>query len=112
MISGSAPARRAITGVPVARDSMATSPKGSGQAPSISVASAPASMGSRASGAICPWNSTLPGSSAGATSDSKQATSAGAFTFATTCSSMPVSRATSTASATPFSGTVRPRNSR
>jgi hypothetical protein len=42
MISGKAPARRATTGVPFAIDSMATSPNGSGHAPSITVAKAPA----------------------------------------------------------------------
>ena len=41
-VSMSAPARRAITGVPVAIDSIATSPNGSGQPPSITVARAPA----------------------------------------------------------------------
>ena len=57
IVSMSAPARRAITGVPVAIDSIATSPNGSGQPPSITVASAPAYSGSRSSGPSSPRKS-------------------------------------------------------
>ena len=67
-VSVSAPARRAMTGVPVAMDSMATSPNGSGHPPSITVARAPAYSGSRSSGPTSPRNSIAPSSTAGTTS--------------------------------------------
>lgn len=74
---GRAPERRAMTGVPVAMDSIATSPNGSGQAPSITVASAPANRASRSVAPTSPRKSTTPSAIAGLTTLSKSSNSIG-----------------------------------
>ena len=59
-ISGNAPTRRAMSGVPVASDSATTSPNGSGHSPSMIVASASPKSPSRAGGPTSPRNVTMP----------------------------------------------------
>ena len=90
MISGSAPARRAMTGVPVASDSIATNPNGSGQPPSINVARAPANSGSRRSAGARRGIRTTPPSIAGWTSASNNACSSGRWTLAAMSSGRPI----------------------
>ena len=112
-ISGRAPTRRAMTGVPHASASMAVRPKGSGQAPGMSSAYAPARSRSRSGPGISPRNSTSARSMAGRNTVSAYAcSSALGPILAATHSRRPDRRATSMASTTPFSGVIRPTNAR